>query len=512
MIVLVTDQNVFSRPWNWPQAPLGGSGVGRESNRKADLLTHEDGASVTTSVCELAGARGKGRLMALIERQRGGVQTAASVGIHKGLPFTLTLIVIGLFIPEELSFYVFGLRLTVVRLLFLLLTPVLIFKASQKLSAGRYRFVLSDVVVVAIGFWFIYAPSNVDGLQLALNHAGPMLLEFCVGYFTTRLMLANSAAALSFAELLCRSIAVVAWVGALDTLTSHRFVHDLAAELTAPMHNVDNWSDAYRWGLFRATGPIEHPILYGFICAIGLLIALSIPMRGRVIVILSCGLGMMLSFSAAPIQVMVMGIGLLAYNRALSSFSYRWLLLIGVAVITVLATFTINQNPLGFIISNLTFSPETGYFREWTWASVMTYVSQSPWFGLGFGELPDELNHSIDSLWLVLSIQFGYPGAIIVAVALLTAGPFRRAGKLAPRETSLAVVLGIALFLTFFMGFTVHMWGTTWVLSGLLLGLKAQLTEFSYLANVASEDDRLGQQKRDEIKLNRFGIPKSARF
>jgi Kef-type K+ transport system membrane component KefB len=126
--------------------------------------------------------------------------------------------------------------------------------------------------------------------------------------------------------------------------------------------------------------------------------------------------------------------------------------------------------------------------------------------------MPDEINHSIDSLWLVLSIQFGYPGAIIVAVALLTAGPLRRAGKLAPREAGLAVVVGIALFLTFFMGFTVHMWGTSWVLSGLLLGLKAQLTEFSYLANVASEDDRLGQQKRDEIKLNRFGIPKSARF
>ena len=450
--------------------------------------------------------------MALIERQRGGLRTVAGAGTHKGLPFTLTLIVIGLFIPEELSIYVFGLRLTIVRLLFLLLTPVLIFKALQKLSAGRYRFVLSDVVVLAIGFWFIYAPSNVDGLQLALNHAGPMALEFCVGYFTTRLMFANAAVTLSFAGLLCRSIAVVAWVGALDTLTSHRFTHDLAAQFTAPMHNVDNWSDAYRGGLFRATGPIEHPILYGFICSIGLLIALSIPMRGRVLVVLSCGLGMMLSLSSAPIQVLVMGIGLLAYNRVLSTFTYRWLVLIGLAVIAVLATFTINENPLGFIISNLTFSPETGYYREWTWASVMTYVSQSPWFGLGFGELPDEIHHSINSLWLVLSIQFGYPGAIIVGVALLTAGSFSRASQLAPREADLAVGVGIALFLTFVMGFTVHMWGTTWILSGLLLGLKAQLTEFSYLANVAGGDDRLGQLERDEIKLNRFGIPKSARF
>src|SRR5436190_1497115 len=68
------------------------------------------------------------------------------------MPFVLTLIVIGLFIPEELSFYVFGLRLTVIRLIFLLLTPVLLARWTQKVSAGRYRFVMSDFFVVLTGF------------------------------------------------------------------------------------------------------------------------------------------------------------------------------------------------------------------------------------------------------------------------------------------------------------------------------------------------------------------------
>ena len=134
-------------------------------------------------------------------------------------------------------------------------------------------------------------------------------------YFVPRIMISDGGAALSFAALLSRTIAVVAWVGLLDTLTSHRFTHDLAAQLTAPMHNVDDWSDAYRMGLFRATGRVEHPILFGFVCAVGLLIAVAIPMRGRRFVILSCCLGTMISLSSAPIQILVMGLGLLAYDR-----------------------------------------------------------------------------------------------------------------------------------------------------------------------------------------------------
>jgi len=415
--------------------------------------------------------------------------------IDNKLPLVLTLTVIGLFIPEELSFYLLGLRLTVVRFLFLLLAPLLLVKTIQKLSSGGYRFVLSDLLVVAIGFWFLYAPANVEDLQSALNHAGPIVLEFCIAYFVPRIMIPDGGAALSFAALLSRTIAVVAWVGLLDTLTSHRFTHDLAAQLTAPMHNVDDWSDAYRMGLFRATGPVEHPILFGFVCAVGLLIAVAIPMRGRRFVILSCCLGTMISLSSAPIQIMVMGLGLLAYDRFLVRFAKRWLALIVAATIAVLITFMINDNPIGFVISHLTFSPESGYYREWTWEAVLAYVSQSPWFGAGFGELPEELNHSIDSLWLVLSIQFGYPAAWLVGFAFVSAGSlFRRGGKLPPEQARLATAIGIILFLTIDIACTVHLWGCVWILSGVLLGLRARLTELAYLAHVAGPQGAILQR------------------
>ena len=217
------------------------------------------------------------------------------------MPFVLTLIVIGLFIPEELSFYVFGLRLTVIRLIFLLLTPVLLARWTQKVSAGRYRFVLSDLFVILAGFWLVYAPANVDGLS-GFNHAAPDVLEFCIGYMTTRLLLSEPGHALSFVDLLCRVIAVVALVGVLDPLINHRFAHDLAAQFGTPMHTIENWEDAYRLGLLRATGPIEHPILFGFTSVIGILLAVSIPIRGRGLAIVACSLGAIFAFSSAPIR------------------------------------------------------------------------------------------------------------------------------------------------------------------------------------------------------------------
>jgi O-antigen ligase len=207
-------------------------------------------------------------------------------------------------------------------------------------------------------------------------------------------------------------------------------------------------------------------------------------MRWRRVALFSCSLGAIFAFSSAPIQTMFLGFGLLIYNSVLSQISFRWSALFAIGAAGVIAAFLISNSPVGFIISHLTFSPESGYYREWTWHMVGLYVSQSPWFGLGYGEMPEEINHSIDSLWLVLALQSGYPGPVFVALSLVGASAIltsdRNAG-LTPAEAKLATTLGIVLFLTAFIAFTVHLWGSSWILTGLLIGTKAHLSELGYL-------------------------------
>jgi len=120
---------------------------------------------------------------------------------------------------------------------------------------------------------------------------------------------------------------------------------------------------------------------------------------------------------------------------------------------------------------------------------VGLYVSQSPWFGLGYGEMPQEINHSIDSLWLVLAIQSGFPGPVFLGLSLVGASAIFTGGRnagLTPAETKLAATLGIVIFLTSYIAFTVHLWGSSWILTGLLIGMKAHLSELGYLRPAAT--------------------------
>lgn len=419
------------------------------------------------------------------------------------VPFALALIVIVLWLPPEMSFFVFGLRFTVVRLIFLLLAPILIVKWVQRFSSGNYHFILSDPFFVLTGFWMIFAPANVDGLTDALNHAGPDVLEICIGYTATRILLSDHGQALRFADLYCRLISIVALIGLVDTITGHYVTREFARSVTGNrFYSVIEWTDSHRLGLLRATGPTEHPIWFGFMCGIGLLIAISIPVRLRPFVMVSSGLGLVFSLSSAPLQCTVIGIGLLIYNRAMLRFRFRWLVLFGLGAAGIITAFLISNNPVGFIIAHLIYDPASGYFRVWTWDQVTFFVSQSPWYGLGFAHVPEAINHSIDSLWLVLAIHYGWPGAVLVALSISAAGSAPTAGSksnLTPLESKLGTTLGIVAFLTLILGFTVHLLGMLWILTGLLAGVKAHLGELAH-RNVQNYA-RAGAHRVSQLKV-----------
>lgn len=401
------------------------------------------------------------------------------------LPAVLTLIVATLFIPIELSFYVFGLRLTVTRLIFLIIAPFLFVKLMKKLAAGRYRFVLSDLFFCFTAIWMIYAAANIDGIEGALSHAGPEVLELTVAYFAARTLLSESGQALLLIEKLCQVIAIVALIGLLDPLTGRYITREIAAQLSGYPIHISDWADAHRLGLLRASGPVEHPILFGFVCAIGLLFSTSIAMSGRWFFMAACGLGAIFSFSSAPVQSIIIGFALLTYARLTSGLPYRWTLLLSIAGAAIFSAFLISNNPLGFIISNLIFDPASGYYRYWTWVTVLAHVSQSPWYGLGYGVLPEEINHTIDALWLVLAIHSGFPGAILTFFSLVSASSLpasRRKANLSEQEERLGITLGIVVSLTVFIALTVHFWGSVWVLTGLLAGTRAQLGELGRLS------------------------------
>jgi hypothetical protein len=411
------------------------------------------------------------------------------------IPIALALIVIATFLPIEASFYIAGLRFTAARLGLILLFPFACIWMAQKVFSARYRFVASDLFVLMAGFWIIYAPANVVGAEQALNHAGPDTLEFCGGYLATRTMLSKHGHALSFINLLCLVTAFVSLLALLDPLTNHYVTHEISTSVTGypGLGRPIDLSGLYRNGLLRAAGPLEHPILLAVVCSVAVIIALSVPIRSRGIVLVASTLGAIFAFSSAALQAVVIGCGLLIYGGMLARFPRRWTALICVGAIGISFLFLLSDSPLALIIRYFTFDPSTGYYRYMTWNEVIDAVTPSPWYGLGFGPYPEELdiNHSIDSLWLVAAIKSGVPGSALIALSMIGAASLPTRGptvNLTLAESKLGTALGVVIFLLLFLGFTVDFWGTTWILCGLVTGLRAHLGELGRLGVVRSRN------------------------
>jgi hypothetical protein len=299
---------------------------------------------------------------------------------------------------------------------------------------------------------------------------------------STRVLLSRDKQSLSFVGLLCLAIAFVALDGLLDTFTGHWFTSDLVNQLTGYFTTEVINNDLYRFGLRRAEGPLEHPILFGFTCGIGFLFAVSINLPWRWFCIPACLLGVAICFSSAPEQMTIMGLGLLAYSRVFAGLRRKWLLFSITPIATMISLFLATPTPLGHLFDLITIDPQTAYFRLYIWQSVGPAILENPFFAVLHGDY--EYQGSVDSVWLMLSLNYGMPCSILTALSMVGSCSLPTdipRALLTQAEARLGTILGIVIFLIIFMGFTVHFWGSSWIMVGLLVGLRAHLGELGRL-------------------------------
>src|SRR5580704_10060456 len=86
------------------------------------------------------------------------------------LPFVVKLMLIFNFLPDALSFFIGGMRLTVVRVLFLWSAPVLLSRLATRIAEDTYRIIPSDVFVILAGMWMFVSAAQVDGIQSSFAH------------------------------------------------------------------------------------------------------------------------------------------------------------------------------------------------------------------------------------------------------------------------------------------------------------------------------------------------------
>jgi hypothetical protein len=81
-------------------------------------------------------------------------------------------------------------------------------------------------------------------------------------------------------------------------------------------------------------------------------------------------------------------------------------------------------------------------------------------------------------------MMFGIPGAALICLTITSAfwlGPVDRSPYLSQAERRLSVGLGIITTTVLLLGFTVHYWGTCWILVGIFPAIRANLAEAAIL-------------------------------
>ena len=345
----------------------------------------------------------------------------------------------------------------------------------------------------------IVGPALVVDLSYSLHHSAPNAAEFCGGYFSARVFLSQRGQALSFINLICHVIAIVALFGLLDNLTGTFVTHNLTRQLTG--FAIPLQTD-YRLGILRGTGPISHPILFGIACSIGALLAVALPIRAKGLTVFACLLGVLSSLSSAPIQGAVLGLCLLGYDSIFARFRRRWLVLISFGALVFGAPYAFNFSMLDFLNGHLDLDPMSYWTRVYQWKTVGAVVLNSPWIGIAFrwGDMVknQELQFfafaSINSLWLYLALVYGIPGAILVGLSLIVAScsPGRgRGANLTMTEGKLASALSVVIAVIVLLGFTVDLWEADWILIALLVGVRAHLADLAlYSSSTLKEADK----------------------
>jgi len=385
------------------------------------------------------------------------------------------VVLIGLIIPAaEVQIYIGNLKFPVGRIAIILLLFPALFYLCQR---GR-RLLLPDFFVCATSIWIIGAAYHTSGSD-ALPSAGAEAIELFGGYAVARAFFFGPAAINSFIRVL-KILAFTSIVLAMaDKAAGRLFVHGILASI----FNVEPVATQVRMGMVRSASTFDHAILFGGFCAIvsALLLYSESNALKRIAYSGFCFIGIILSLSSSGLMAFAIIVGSYIYDRFMRLYQWRWAacwIVLGVfAVIVIVAT----NRPLGWVLSNLTLDPESGYFRILEWDSAFDKIYQAPWTGHAFATFDEAELYSVDCVWLALSLRFGLPAIVFLFLSNVTAClPMRNSNRTGdPYLDQMRTAFTLALVAFMFIGLTVHYWNYMWIFWGICIGIRASIREQS---------------------------------
>jgi|HigsolmetaAR202D_1030399.scaffolds.fasta_scaffold02511_3 hypothetical protein len=403
----------------------------------------------------------------------GSAARARATAALRWCPFWVAMLLLTLALPTEFSFHLGSLRLTPYRLVLIAtFVPCLLRLLSGQ--AGPLR-IVDTLMFAHIGWCFIVIAVH-HGEAVALESGGIRMLEVLGAYLIARVYVTDERSFRGMLAVAFLVLVLIAPLVVLESLTGFHLIKEVAARIMGvPFYSgIDQ-----RFGLSRAFGPFDHPILLGVFAAsmVGVSWMTALPRLGqprrRRLPTLAAVAGAMVSLSSGALAALSIQLCLLLWERFTRGVAGRWKILTGLFVAAYTAVDLLsNRSGYHVFLHYLTFSAHTAYNRIIIFQTGIQDVWRNPLFGIGFNvwSKPSWMHSdSMDNFWLVQAVTFGIPGFLTLALAVILALAMGW-GRLPPRLTRLRMGWVISMIGIIVAACTVHLWNNIFVYFMLLFG------------------------------------------
>ena len=388
-----------------------------------------------------------------------------------GTPLPVALVIVSFLAPSELSLYLAGLRLPLHRVVLLAAFPL----ALMALLSGKARPRLFDLLFGAYACWTAFVFWLHSGYQ-GFVFGGSLALESFGAFIVARAYIRSRTQFLASFKLLMTVVAVAGLIALPEMLLGKHFAHDALQQMTG---YVVQRGIEVRARLTRAYGTFDHPIHLGVfnasVLALAWYTAESHAQRMQRVAIVM--LATLTSLSSAPFLCIGLQVAMMLWERVTRPIPSR--VAVSVAIVVGLyigASLVMTRSPLNFIATGLTLDPWTGFYRLMIWEYGLQNVWANPWIGIGQNDWvrADWMTAAtVDSMWLVIMMQQGLPGFLLVAsaIVLLCRGVARRVRR---TKDGLERRIGrgwiMSLVALSLLACTVHLWNSVYAYLFFFLG------------------------------------------
>lgn len=404
------------------------------------------------------------------------------------------LLIFSLFIPTVVSFQLASLRLSPYRIVLLLTFITAVTAVIGGRCLGKDK---SDFYIFLYAIWCVLSFKVNHDMSIAIESGGVWILESLGPYCLVRYSLITLESIESVIKLLLKCITLMM----LITVPESLFGFNWALKLIYPIMGHGNFVNiGERSGFTRAFGVFDHAIINGVISSSLYGVAWFFVVKGKAKKTLLIILAALTSMSSGAVASLMTQSMIIVWEISTRNMKKRWaklafLIFLGYLAIDLIS----NRSGIKVIISYLTFSPATAYWRIVIWDNGIENVYANPFFGLGLNDWvrPSWMHSgSMDNFWLVIMVRHGFVGFGFLVLCIWKIAKGLMYLKTAEKRINLmrrAWLTGLAGLII--SACTVHFWNQAYIYFMFYLGLGAALLK-------VSENHESIRQRETDDKIN----------